>query len=109
MYLAVQRFYVYMGHADKSKIAFDDNNVADNLYNDRMAEEQMKYNKTITLLWKAIKILVFFSFIWTAIIMFNLKDVNAGIQIIFAASFFLILTRIDSINKRLNELEERFE
>lgn len=65
----------------------------------------MKEKKTITYTWKVLKILIFMSFIYTAGVMFKLRNITTAIDIIFAASFFLIFTKVDSINKRLKELE----
>ena len=69
----------------------------------------MKYKekKSITYVWKILKIFIFISFIYTAIVMFRLRNITTAINIIFAVSFFLILNKIDSINKRLKLLEEK--
>jgi hypothetical protein len=78
------------------------------IFNGSNANEQvirMKEKKSITYTWKVLKILIFMSFIYTAAVMFRLKNMNTAINIIFAVSFFLVFNRIDSINKKLKELE----
>ena len=62
-------------------------------------------SKGVTNVWRLLKILIFLSFVYTSIIMFKLKDTTTAILILFAISFFLILNKIDSINKRLKILE----
>lgn len=73
--------------------------------NEQVIKMKLKERKSITHIWKVLKILIFMSFVYTAIIMFKLKNINTAINILFAVSFYLIFTRIDSINKRLKELE----
>lgn len=71
----------------------------------------MNKKKPITFLWiflwKSLKMLIFFSFIYTAGVMFRLRNVNIAIQILFTICFFLILNKIDSMNERLNLLEKK--
>ena len=63
--------------------------------------------KYITYLWKSLKILIFLSFIYTAIIMFKLRNTNTAILILFAVSLFLIFNKIDSMSKRIKLLEKQ--
>jgi len=65
----------------------------------------MKENKIITYFWKFLKILIFVSFLYTASVMFWLQSFSTAINILFAVSFFMIFNKIDSMNKRLKELE----
>lgn len=63
--------------------------------------------KIVTYLWKALKVLIFLSFIYTSIIMIVLRNVNTAILILFAVSFFIIFNKIDSMNKKIKLLEVR--
>ena len=67
----------------------------------------MRKRKLITFVWKFMKIMTFVVFFYTAGIMFKLRNFNTAILIIFAASFFLIFSKIDSMNKRLEWLEDK--
>ncbi len=72
-----------------------------------MAEEQVikMEKKIISYLWKTLKVLIFLSFIYTAIIMIRLKNTNTAMMILFAISLFLILNKIDVMDKRIKLLE----
>jgi len=70
-----------------------------------LKEHLFKERKSVTYVWKVLKVLVFIIFGYTAWIMLRLRNTNTAIQIIFAVSFFLIFNKIDSINKRLKILE----
>ncbi len=64
-----------------------------------MGEKINKYILT------SLKVLVFISFIYTAGIMFKLKNTTTAILILFAISIFLIFNRLESIDRRLKLLE----
>ena len=64
--------------------------------------------KYASYLWKTLKVLIFLSFIYTSIIMFRLRNTTTAILIIFAVSFFMIFNKIESMNKRIKSLEERW-
>ena len=74
-----------------------------------MAKEQVisMERKSITYIWKSLKVLVFLSFLYTAIVMFRIRSFNTAILIIFTISFFMIFNKIDSMNKRIKRLEEK--
>lgn len=61
--------------------------------------------KRINYVWISLKIFVFISFLYTSMIMFRLQDINTAIQILFTIAFFLILGKIDSMDKRINLME----
>ena len=72
-----------------------------------MKKFEFKERKSITYIWKTLKILTFIIFAYTAGVMFKLRNVDTTIQIIFAISFFLIFNKMESMNKRIKQLEER--
>lgn len=84
--------------------------IANNLFYSNLAKKQvikLKEKKSITILWKSVKILTFVIFFYTAGIMFKLRNTVTAILIIFAVSFFLIFNKIDSMDRRLKLLEEK--
>ena len=72
---------------------------------EKLKETIKRLERPITYLWKSLKILIFLSFVYTAIVMIKIRSANTAILIIFAVSFFLIFNKIDSMNKRIKKLE----
>ena len=82
--------------------------IANDIFHSTLAEEQvikLEEKKSITYTWKVLKILVFMSFIYTAFVMFRIRSFNTGILIIFAVAFFMIFNKIESMGRRIKELE----
>ena len=57
--------------------------------------------------WKGLKILVFVSFLYTAAVLIRIGATTEAIQVTYAAAFFLIFNKLDSIDRRMNKLELR--
>jgi len=51
------------------------------------------------------KFFVFFSLIYTAFIMFYLRNWNVGMIVMFLMSFYMIFHKIESIDRRIQKLE----
>ena len=66
----------------------------------------MKEKKSITYLWRTLKILIFLSFMYTAGIMFKLKNITTAILILFAVSLFIVFNKLDSIDRKIKLLED---
>lgn len=61
--------------------------------------------KSVTYVWMSLKILVFIGFIYTSVIMFKLQSISTAIDILYAVAIFLVLNKLDSIDRRLKKIE----
>jgi hypothetical protein len=58
-------------------------------------------------IWRGLKIFVFASLLITATVMWRLGNSNLGTSIVWLACMFLLFNKMDSIDRRIKELEDK--
>lgn len=63
--------------------------------------------KLITIVWSFLKVFTFFCFLYASFIMFRLRNVTTASLILFSITSFIILNKIDSIDRKIMLLDTR--